>query len=141
MKKKCADIYVCPLTKESLILDSNEIKDDTILTGKFNVDNPQINYEYQLRNGTPSFIKQEDVDTSSAENKENNYYQEISQEYDEVMDWVFKSFYLDELEVRTNLIDLLDIKPSDLVLETGCGTCRDSELIMGELDNTGGLRA
>jgi ubiquinone/menaquinone biosynthesis C-methylase UbiE len=139
MKNQFADIYVCPLSKHALILNSNEADGDEILTGTLSVDHPGIKEKYHINDGTPSFIQDENINLDSAESLENEYYEKISQEYDDVMEWVFNSFYLNELEVRTGLIDLLNIKSSDLVLETGCGTCRDSELILNRLSKNGGL--
>jgi SAM-dependent methyltransferase len=47
-------------------------------------------------------------------------------EYDRRMDVLFKTFGADEQAVREQLAALLDVKPGARILETGCGTCRDS---------------
>ena len=53
-------------------------------------------------------------------------YRTIAREYDRRMDVLFRTFFADESEVREQLISLLNLSAGDRVLETGCGTGRDT---------------
>lgn len=50
-------------------------------------------------------------------------------EYDLGMDVMFRTFGVDEAAVREQMIGLLHVQPGAHVLETGCGTGRDSILL------------
>jgi SAM-dependent methyltransferase len=47
-------------------------------------------------------------------------------EYDRGMDVLFKTFGADERALRAQLTGLLALEPRSRVLETGCGSCRDT---------------
>jgi ubiquinone/menaquinone biosynthesis C-methylase UbiE len=81
---------------------------------------------YEIQDGIPKLISRSEETLSDDEKREFSYYQSNSQQYDAIIQWLFESFYEDEEVVRKKMIDLLELKPGDTVLETGCGTCRDS---------------
>jgi ubiquinone/menaquinone biosynthesis C-methylase UbiE len=139
MKKICSDIYVCPITRHSLELNELEKDGDEIKAGVLSLANQIDGQSFEISDGIPEFLTKNSNITNTVQIKELLYYQENSEQYDEVTDWVFKSFYLKEKEVRNGLVDLLELSPSDTVLETGCGTCRDSEYILRRLENSGCL--
>ena len=58
-------------------------------------------------------------------------YRTIAREYDRRMDVLFRTFFADESEVREQLIALLNLSAGDRVLETGCGTGRDTAHLAG----------
>jgi len=47
-------------------------------------------------------------------------------EYDRGMDVLFQTFGADETRFREQMAGLLELRPGARVLETGCGTCRDT---------------
>jgi ubiquinone/menaquinone biosynthesis C-methylase UbiE len=53
-------------------------------------------------------------------------YRTIAREYDHRMDVLFRTFLADESAVREQLIALLNLSAGARVLETGCGTGRDT---------------
>jgi SAM-dependent methyltransferase len=58
-----------------------------------------------------------------------DYAGDRAREYDRGMDVLFKTFGADEAAVRQQMIGLLNLSPSARVLETGCGTGRDSQYL------------
>lgn len=56
-----------------------------------------------------------------------DYAGERAREYDRGMDVLFQTFGADERVLREELAALLRLTPSARILETGCGTCRDTE--------------
>jgi SAM-dependent methyltransferase len=52
-----------------------------------------------------------------------------AREYDRGMDVLFQTFGADEPALRTQLAGLLSLGQGARVLETGCGTCRDTEYL------------
>jgi SAM-dependent methyltransferase len=66
-------------------------------------------------------------ETFSAEEQEQyEGYQASSDTYDQDVDWLVQFFRENEEGLRGNVHELLELKPNSRVLETGCGTCRDS---------------
>lgn len=62
-----------------------------------------------------------------------DYYNDISDSYDYYNHLTFELQNQNENEVRSYVIDKLDIKENETILEIGCGTGRDSELIINRL--------
>ena len=62
-----------------------------------------------------------------------DYYNEISASYDNYNHLTFELQNQNEREVRSYVVDKLDIKENESILEIGCGTGRDSELILERL--------
>lgn len=68
-------------------------------------------------------------------------YNEGAGVYDIGLDWLFGAFYENEQRVRDDMIGMLELAPGDRVLETGCGTGKDSVLIAEQIGETGELFA
>jgi SAM-dependent methyltransferase len=62
-------------------------------------------------------------------------------DYDSGLAWLFEAFRVDEDKVRDALVDLLELRAGARVLETGCGTGKDSARILGRIGQTGTLYA
>lgn len=56
-----------------------------------------------------------------------DYAGDRAREYDRGMDVLFRTFGLSERQVREQMVALLNLPPGARLLETGCGTCRDTE--------------
>ncbi|WP_159011115.1 class I SAM-dependent methyltransferase [Bradyrhizobium sp. S69] len=125
MKPVATDIYRCPYTGEELILEVKEKSGSEVISGVLKTNTRQ----YEIRDGIPQLISDSDEHLGEDEKREYAYYQSSSRTYDSIMDWLFESFYEDENLIRENMIDLLELKPGNTMLETGCGTCRDSTRI------------
>ena len=68
-----------------------------------------------------------------------NWYKNNADFYDEYLPLTFQTFGVDEDAERDKLIDKLDLKPGDIVLETGCGSGRDSIKIAERIGVSGQL--
>ena len=138
MWRNTVDVYRCPYSQEplALVAEPASAEVDEVASGKLV---SRSGRSYAIEAGIPVLIDHNDESFSAEEKHENAYYQAVSQTYDDVMDWVFKSFYEDESTVRGKMIDLLDLAPTAKVLETGAGTCRDSVHIAERLGPAGAL--
>ncbi|MGZ4314402.1 MAG: class I SAM-dependent methyltransferase [Gaiellaceae bacterium] len=68
-------------------------------------------------------------------------YDASAEMYDSGLAWLFAAFRSDEAELRKGMVDLLELRPGARVLETGCGTGKDSEYICGQIHPDGTLYA
>jgi ubiquinone/menaquinone biosynthesis C-methylase UbiE len=136
MKAQTATTYVCPYTREPLSLTIENRKSDEVLSGRLKSAGGR---SYELREGIAHLIDQAEETFSDAEKREFEFYQSTAEAYDTTMDWVFKSFYEDEDAVRERMLEPLQLAADHKVLETGCGTCRDSERIARLLGPRGAL--
>jgi ubiquinone/menaquinone biosynthesis C-methylase UbiE len=94
---------------------------------------------YNIVDGIPRLISHVDESFTEEGNSEYSYYQSIGQMYDKVVEWLFESFYETEDRVREQMVNLLSLSNGNRVLETGCGTCRDSIRIARRLGPEGEL--
>jgi ubiquinone/menaquinone biosynthesis C-methylase UbiE len=121
MRRFALDFYRCPYTGSPLKLEA--AAGDIVATGRLDA---QDGRRFEIADGIPRLFDPNSEKLGEEEQREHAYYQEAAKGYDAVMDWLFRSFYEDEVAVRGKMIDLLDLKPGNRVLETGAGTCRDS---------------
>tara|TARA_R110000796_G_scaffold105458_2_gene215499 strand:+ start:232 stop:1254 length:1023 start_codon:yes stop_codon:yes gene_type:complete len=136
MDKELGSVYVCPYTRAQLELQAERTEGSDVVTGRLTAPDGKT---YPITDGIPCLIDSAKMAGSADEEREMAFYQEFYREYDGHMEWLFRSFFLDEFEVRSRVVDMLRIKPNDRVLEVGCGTCRDSELIAERLSSDGVL--
>jgi ubiquinone/menaquinone biosynthesis C-methylase UbiE len=129
------DIYRCPYTSGPLTLEVKEGSATDVHAGALIADQRR----YDIVDGVPRLISDSDEVFTEEEAREYSYYQSTGQMYDRIMDWLFESFYEIEGRVREEMIDLLSLSPGARVLETGCGTCRDSIRIARRLGREGAL--
>ena len=136
MKANVPVRYQCPYSRESLTLQLAEIADGEVVSGLLVTPS---GIEYPIRDGIPQLIDFRRESLDDAEQRELAFYQSAAAQYDATMDWVFKSFNEDEDDVREAMIDQLRLPTCGTVLETGCGTCRDSIRIARRLGVGGHL--
>jgi ubiquinone/menaquinone biosynthesis C-methylase UbiE len=136
LRAELLGIYQCPYTGAPLQLASAEGNSHPeVWSGELVAESRR----YPILEGIPHLICHEDEEPSDDEKRECAYYEAHSDSYDAVVDWIFESFFENEDDVRERMIDLLHLRPGACVLETGCGTCRDSERIARRLGSTGRL--
>lgn len=136
MKTKVAEQLICPYTRKPLQLVSEKSEGPNTITATFRSPN---GLQFRLENGIAVFLEKSLESWTPDESKEYDYYQSTSDQYDAAMDWMFQSFYADEEKFREELLAPLEIKPGMRILETGCGTCRDSIRIAKKMKGEGEL--
>ena len=105
------------------------------IEGKYYVDNS--GNKFSIENGIPNFVYPLTLSESDLESLK--WYQVNSKNYDEYLPLTFETFKVSEELERNKLIQELKINQTDIVLEIGCGTGRDSEIIAKHLGKDGKL--
>lgn len=135
MKTKTLEILKCPKTKGKLrIADIQDQNGNEILEGSLVNEQGDI---YPISKGIPDLVTSEDLTKDAIFARQ--YYKGIATTYDLNVDITFRLYNEDELTVRNSMIDLLELKPDNRVLEVSAGTGKDSELILKRLSKDGAL--
>ena len=116
----------CPVSGDELELVGDEL---TCRCGR----------TFPVRDGIPQLVFPDELLPSDAEFQQK--YDAGAESYDFGLDWLWKVFDVDETTVRREMVDLLDPKPGDRILEVGAGTGRDSGLILERIGADGALVA
>jgi ubiquinone/menaquinone biosynthesis C-methylase UbiE len=135
VKTTLKDVYRCPYTGAPLTLEVQDGTGAEVQLGALVAGSRR----YPIIEGVPRLIADDDESFSEEEKREYTYYESSAHAYDQVMQWLFESFYENEDRVREQMVDLLALSPGNRVLETGCGTCRDSIRIARRLGSDGEL--
>ena len=93
--------------------------------------------KFTIKDGIPNFIYPRELPGSDLESIA--WYKNNAFVYDDFLPMTFDTFGVSEDDERQKLIDSLRLKQDHKVLETGCGTGRDSEKIANELGEEGEL--
>jgi ubiquinone/menaquinone biosynthesis C-methylase UbiE len=136
MRREKAQSYCCPYTGEALELSVDRAEGLEVLTGSLRSTSGRI---FPIVDGMPILTNADEERRSDEERRELEYYQATSTTYDASLSWLFRSFFEDEDAIRNRMVDALDLEANSRVLETGCGTCRDSVHILRRLGEEGEL--
>lgn len=104
--------FVCPATRQPLYAAGDVL---VTMDGR----------RYPIRDGVPELIAEEQraaVQTAHGQ----DYYRARARDYDAGMEILFRTFHADEAAVRARMLEWFAVSNVDRVLETGCGTGRDS---------------
>ena len=123
MRRATARIYRCPYSGDELELradppNGTDIQEGALVSSR--------GRRYPIRDGVPRLIDHGRESFGEAEKEQYQLYQGSSDSYDLGVDWLVQFFREDEAALRNRVHDLLELRPDSRVLETGCGTCRDS---------------
>jgi ubiquinone/menaquinone biosynthesis C-methylase UbiE len=132
MDKKSADIYRCPHSQAKLTLRADEVQGDEVIRGRLVCEE---GHSFEIERGIADLIVPKQLGASDAEFQEK--YDRGAVQYEAGLEWLFKSFYEEQVTVRARMVDLLNLKPSMRVLEVGCGTGKDSGIIAERLSSSG----
>jgi ubiquinone/menaquinone biosynthesis C-methylase UbiE len=128
--------YLCPYTRQPLRLEADSSDGGEVRSGTLRAPD---GHGFAIAEGIAELIDFERESFSAPEQQELAFYQRAAADYDATMEWVFKSFHEDENAVREAMLQPLRLEPDHRVLETGCGTCRDSIRIARRLGASGRL--
>ena len=131
MKRELLEVYVCPVSHSRLSMVGTAT--DEIIDGELT---STTGSHYVVRQGIAQFLPSALLSDEERETRA-EYDATAEQKYDAAVDWLFRSFYENEDEVRERMIDLLRLAPGSRVLEIGSGTGRDSFRIARKLDAKG----
>jgi ubiquinone/menaquinone biosynthesis C-methylase UbiE/uncharacterized protein YbaR (Trm112 family) len=134
VKVAALEVIRCPACGGTLSVQASvgdEIESGTLLCG--------CGRSFEVEYGIPHLVHPAKLLPSDAEFQRK--YDVGAEDYDTGLTWLFKAFQVDEAEVRQGMVDLLELRPGDRVLETGCGTGKDSRLILDRIRPQGALYA
>lgn len=126
--------YVDPVTLESLVLSDEVREGDEIISG---VLQSPSGHRFEIRDGIPNLVYP--FELPMVDRKSLQQYEERADAYDRYLPLTFSTYGEDEQTVRNAMVDKLDLRPGSVVLETGAGTGRDSEIIARRLGPDGRL--
>jgi ubiquinone/menaquinone biosynthesis C-methylase UbiE len=112
--------FVCPVTRQPLRVVHEG--------GEF-LEAPD-GRRYPVTDGIAELIAPESRAIAET-HRDQQYYRTQAREYDRGMDVLFRTFSADESAVREQMIGLLNLTSATRVLETGCGTGRDTAYLAG----------
>lgn len=136
MKKTNLNIYKCPLTGGRLQFQ-NVIKENDYSVIEGELYSEEAKKIYYIKDGCADFVTPEQEIKNAAFARE--YYSQIAETYDKNVHITFELYKEEEIDVRNRMIDMLELKSDDKVLEVSAGTGKDSELIVKRLGEKGGL--
>jgi ubiquinone/menaquinone biosynthesis C-methylase UbiE len=131
MKHSPSSSFVCPLRHTPLKINARD------KMGNVHAYANDEGTVFPVVGGIPDFTYPQTDDSPDAMNRK--FYEGVADVYDKFAYLTFSTHNEKEREVRSEFIELLKLKKSSKVLETGCGTGRDSELIAAKLGKTGEL--
>jgi ubiquinone/menaquinone biosynthesis C-methylase UbiE/uncharacterized protein YbaR (Trm112 family) len=136
MRRTTARAYRCPYSGDELELRADppngpEIQEGVLISSR--------GRRYPIRDGVPRLIDHDRESFGKEEKEQYELYQASSDSYDPGVDWLVQFFREDEAALRSKVHDLLELRPDSRVLETGCGTCRDSAHLARRLGPAGEL--
>ncbi len=77
---------------------------------------------FTISEGIPDFSWPKNLEISDRQTRQS--YEDMAEDYDRFADLPFLTYKSDENELREHMVDLLNLKKGDRVLEVGCGTAR-----------------
>ncbi|MFC1584218.1 methyltransferase domain-containing protein [Fibrobacterota bacterium] len=126
--------FICPETLRPFTLEVEKEEQNQVVEGRLISENKVI---YPIHNGVPDLVFPRVLPEEDQSAK--NWYDDNADVYDDFLPLTFDTFSVDELAIRREMVSQLDLKPDYKVLETGCGTGRDSVLIAEHLGENGEL--
>jgi ubiquinone/menaquinone biosynthesis C-methylase UbiE len=136
MRAETAERLRCPVCREQL-----ELRPEDMHAGE--VERADLRcvcgHSFQIEDGIARLVHPPELLPSDAEFQ--HKYDAGAETYDSNLAWLFQAFSTDELELRRWMVDLLDLEAGARVLDVGCGTGKDSLLMLDRIGPTGMLYA
>lgn len=126
--------YRDPVTLEALTLSKAILDGDKIVSGELFSSSGN---RFEIHEGVPNLVYPFDLPPADRDALQQS--EERVDGYDRYLPLTFSTYGEDEQSVRNAMIDKLELHPGSVVLETGAGTGRDSEIIARRLGANGRL--
>lgn len=127
--------YLCPKTGEMLKLEDSATKSGKeIISGVLSAPNGQ---KYPINNGIPDFTYPQVLAENDLMSRME--YDAASSDYDNLQNVTFSILCQNENVFRQDMINLLNLKPGSVVLETAAGTGLNLPYIIEKMDGCGHL--
>ena len=136
MKRAVASRYRSVATQEPLTLQVSATSSDEIVEGALVSPSGEV---YTIHAGIPDFTDPKKLLPSDEEFLRK--YEAGARQYDVGLEWLFRSFYLNQHSVRASMVARLNLHPGARVLEVGCGTGKDTVQIAAALSGAGEIFA
>ncbi|SMP72139.1 Methyltransferase domain-containing protein [Desulfonatronum zhilinae] len=128
--------YRCPVSmREMKIVDSKHNDIGEVVSGRIQC----ADFEYLIEAGIPDFTYPKELPEADFNSRVS--YNSVSEDYDNVQNVTFKILEVDENEIRSNMIDFLQLELGHRVLETAAGTGLNFPFIVRALNGKGELYA
>jgi ubiquinone/menaquinone biosynthesis C-methylase UbiE len=134
MKAEAVQSYRAPGRGDALTLEAPQMAGPEVVSGALVAADGT---RFPISNGIPDLTWPQTL--QARERRVIEFYDGRAGVYDQNLPLTFTTHGEDEATVRETMVDALEIKPGDRVLEVGAGTGRDSEIIARRLDGTGEL--
>lgn len=134
MQRSLDDAYRCPRCREAMSLTVEAGDGAGIAVGWFGC---ACGLRFPIDDGIPDLTYPRELPEEAASARA--VYDRNSEVYDEYVPLTFQTFGESEWDARDRLVAHLRVEPAHSVLEIGCGTGRDSALILQRLDGHGRL--
>lgn len=128
------NFYRDPVTLEKLSLTNAVQEGESIVSG---VLTSASGHKFEVREGVPNFVYPFELPSSDRDALKQS--EDRVDGYDRYLPLTFSTYGEDEQAVRNAMVDKLSLRPDSVVLETGAGTGRDSEVIAQRLGPAGKL--
>src|SRR5260370_34616106 len=128
MKRELGSVYRHPLTGEPLALRDEGLAGDDVVTGNLV---SATGDSFVIADGLPELVWPPLL--SGPDKHAREFYDGRADVYDRYLPLTFATYREDEGEIRHAMVDRLELKPGQRVLEVGAGTGRDSEIIASRL--------
>ena len=136
MRLATAERLRCPVCGERLQLDVSYSRSSEVDRASLTCPCGRM---FPIEDSIASLVHPEELRPSDAEFQQK--YDAGAESYDANLAWLFDAFSVDEMDVRRRMVDLLELRPGARVLDVGCGTGKDSLLMLERIGSTGELFA
>lgn len=126
--------YVDPATGEPLTLTDAVVRDGEVIEGTLV---SASGNRFSISEGVPNLVFP--FDLPAVDRKSRQQSEDRADAYDRYLPLTFSTYGEDERQVREAMVDKLALTEDSVVLETGAGTGRDSEVIARRLGPAGRL--
>jgi ubiquinone/menaquinone biosynthesis C-methylase UbiE len=135
MRATSVERLLCPVCGERLRIEGDDDGEE-IDRGSLDC---TCGRSFSIEDGIANLVHPTELEPSDAEFQQK--YDAGAEEYDGNLAWLFEAFSVDERELRSAMVDLLELRPGARVLDVGCGTGKDSLLILERIGPEGDLFA